>query len=175
MLMRRLLDGERFSHEGRFYTIHDALCEPRPVQPRLPILVGGSGPKKTLRTTARYADAWNTSGTLDEVREKVGDPRRALRRRRAATRRDRADRQLPDRHPRHREEARRASRAPRSTGPTPATVTRSSSVAGRASPTEIAAVPRRARLPTSSSGCPRPYDRETIERIGEVRALLGDA
>ena len=30
MLMRRLLDGERVSHEGRFYTIHDALCEPRP-------------------------------------------------------------------------------------------------------------------------------------------------
>jgi F420-dependent oxidoreductase-like protein len=71
MLLRRLLDGERFSHEGRFYTFHDALCEPRPIQKRLPILVGGSGPKKTLRTTARYADAWNTSGTVDEVRQKV--------------------------------------------------------------------------------------------------------
>ena len=63
MLMRRLLDGERFSHEGRFYTLDDALCEPRPVQPHLPILIGGSGPKKTLRTAARYADAWNTAGT----------------------------------------------------------------------------------------------------------------
>jgi F420-dependent oxidoreductase-like protein len=71
MIMRRLLDGERFSHEGRFYTLHDALCEPRPVQQKLPILVGGSGPKKTLRTTARYADMWNTSGTVDEVRQKV--------------------------------------------------------------------------------------------------------
>src|SRR4051812_24496952 len=71
MLLRRLLNGERFSHEGRFYTLHDALCEPRPIQKRLPILVGGSGPKKTLRTTARYADAWNTSGTVDEVRQKV--------------------------------------------------------------------------------------------------------
>jgi alkanesulfonate monooxygenase SsuD/methylene tetrahydromethanopterin reductase-like flavin-dependent oxidoreductase (luciferase family) len=70
MLLRRLLDGERFSHEGRFYTFRDALCEPRPVQDHLPILVGGSGPKKTLRTTARYADAWNTSGTVDELRTK---------------------------------------------------------------------------------------------------------
>jgi F420-dependent oxidoreductase-like protein len=71
MLMRRLLDGERVTHEGRFYTMHDALSQPRPVQPKLPILVGGSGPKKTLRTTARYADAWNTSGTVDKVRESL--------------------------------------------------------------------------------------------------------
>jgi F420-dependent oxidoreductase-like protein len=74
MLMRRLLDGERIArHDGRFYTFEDALCEPRPVQSRLPILVGGSGPRKTLRTAARYADAWNTSGWLEEVREKVGN------------------------------------------------------------------------------------------------------
>ena len=71
MLMRRLLDGERFSHEGRFYTFHDALCEPRPVQAHLPILVGGSGPKKTLRTVALRADGWNTSGTVEEVRAKL--------------------------------------------------------------------------------------------------------
>ena len=74
MLMRRLLDGERIEHhEGRFYRMHDALVAPRPVQPRLPILIGGSGPRKTLRTTALYADAWNTSGWLEEVREKVGN------------------------------------------------------------------------------------------------------
>ena len=68
MLIRRLLDGERFSHEGRFYTFHDALCAPRPIQHRLPILVGGSGPRKTLRTVALRGDAWNTAGTVDEVR-----------------------------------------------------------------------------------------------------------
>ena len=71
MLLRRLLDGERIAtHEGRFYTMRDALCEPRPVQPRLPILIGGSGPRKTLRTTARYADAWNAGGTAAELRAK---------------------------------------------------------------------------------------------------------
>ena len=71
MLMRRLLDGERFSHDGRFYTFDDALLAPRPVQSHLPILVGGSGPRKTLRTVALRADGWNTSGTVEEVRAKL--------------------------------------------------------------------------------------------------------
>lgn len=73
MLMRHLLDGERFSHEGRFYTFSDAVCEPRPVQAHLPILVGGSGPKKTLRTVALRADCWNTSGDVEEVRVKLAN------------------------------------------------------------------------------------------------------
>jgi alkanesulfonate monooxygenase SsuD/methylene tetrahydromethanopterin reductase-like flavin-dependent oxidoreductase (luciferase family) len=68
MLMRRLFAGELVTHEGRFYTFKDALCEPLPVQSRLPILIGGSGPKKTLRTTARYGDAWNTSGDVEGVK-----------------------------------------------------------------------------------------------------------
>ena len=71
MLMRRLFDGEQVSHEGRFYTLTDALCAPRPVQPHLPILIGGSGPRKTLRTVARYGDGWNTSGDVDTLRERL--------------------------------------------------------------------------------------------------------
>jgi len=66
-LIRRLLDGERVTHEGRFYAMHDALCAPLPIQPRLPILIGGSGPTKTLRTTARYADQWNGYGPPEKV------------------------------------------------------------------------------------------------------------
>lgn len=71
MLMRRLLDGERVDHDGPTYTFHDAICEPRPIQARLPILIGGSGRRRTLRTVALRADAWNTSGSIAEVRDAV--------------------------------------------------------------------------------------------------------
>ena len=66
-LIRRLLDGETVTHEGRFYTMHDAVCAPRPIQARLPILIGGSGPTKTLRTTARHADMWNGYGSPERI------------------------------------------------------------------------------------------------------------
>ncbi len=70
-VLRRLLDGETVTWDGPRYHLHEAFCRPRPIQPHLPILVGGSGPRKTLRTVATYADAWNTSGHLAEVTEKV--------------------------------------------------------------------------------------------------------
>jgi len=89
-LIRRLLDGERVTHEGRFYRFHEALCEPRPIRRPLPILIGGSGRQKTLRTTARYADRWNgygsperiaeTSAVLRERCEEIGRPFEAIRR-----------------------------------------------------------------------------------------------
>ena len=59
-VMRALWTEERANFSGKFYTIRDALCEPKPVQkPQIPIWVGGAGPQLTLRAVARYADGWN--------------------------------------------------------------------------------------------------------------------
>ena len=66
-LIRRLLDGERVTHDGRFYRFQDAVCAPPPVQPHLPILIGGSGPKKTLPLIARHGDLWNAYGTPEQL------------------------------------------------------------------------------------------------------------
>jgi alkanesulfonate monooxygenase SsuD/methylene tetrahydromethanopterin reductase-like flavin-dependent oxidoreductase (luciferase family) len=43
----------------------------RPIQERLPIMIGGGGERRTLRTTARYADMWHGFGTPEQVAHKV--------------------------------------------------------------------------------------------------------
>ena len=66
-IIRGLLDGETVSHRSEKYDFVDARHAPRPVQAHLPILIGGNGLKKTLRTVATYADMWNTMGALADV------------------------------------------------------------------------------------------------------------
>jgi F420-dependent oxidoreductase-like protein len=52
--------GERFSFEGRHYTVTDSPGLPKPAQsPRPPLIIGGAGHKRTPRLAARYADEYN--------------------------------------------------------------------------------------------------------------------
>ncbi len=57
--------------EGRTITVPEAICYPRPLQAKVPILIGGSGEKTTLRLVAQYADACNLFGDEATVRRKV--------------------------------------------------------------------------------------------------------
>ena len=56
---------------GRHLSVAAATCYPRPLQEHIPILVGGSGERRTLRLVARHADACNLFGDPDTVRRKV--------------------------------------------------------------------------------------------------------
>ena len=70
--MRQMLDGESVtSAAGGRYEFDDLRHAPAPIQPHLPIMIGGSGEKKTLRTVARYADMWNAMGTTELMAHKI--------------------------------------------------------------------------------------------------------
>ena len=72
-IVKDLWTQERTTFHGRFYDVTDALSEPKPVQrPRIPLWVGGSGEKLTLRVVAESADGWNTFyGPMEAYRHKL--------------------------------------------------------------------------------------------------------
>ena len=62
-----LLRGETVSYEGRHYRLAEARLRPRPVQsPRPPFMLGAHRPRM-LRICARFADLWNSGGTVGEM------------------------------------------------------------------------------------------------------------
>jgi F420-dependent oxidoreductase-like protein len=64
-----LLRQETTSLDGRHYQLTDAICEPKPVQDPLPLLIGGKG-DRMLGIVARYADEWNMWGLADTIDER---------------------------------------------------------------------------------------------------------
>jgi len=70
--MRQLLDGATVTSppDGK-YRFEDLRLLPAPIQSHLPIMIGGSGERKTLRSVAKYADMWNAMGSTDKLRHKI--------------------------------------------------------------------------------------------------------
>jgi F420-dependent oxidoreductase-like protein len=72
-------EGEQFNFEGKYYTVKDSPGLPKPAQrPRPPVLLGGSGPKRTPRLAARYADEFNVPfSSIDDTAAAFGRVRDA--------------------------------------------------------------------------------------------------
>jgi F420-dependent oxidoreductase-like protein len=58
-VISRMLGAGRATYEGEHASVHGAINEPKGIQPRIPIIVGGNGPNVTMRLAARFADELN--------------------------------------------------------------------------------------------------------------------
>lgn len=76
-ILKRMWGEERASFTGKFFSVEDAVCEPKPVR-RPPLLIGGGGERVLMGIVARHADIWNN---LAVFQSQLGDKVEALRRR----------------------------------------------------------------------------------------------
>jgi F420-dependent oxidoreductase-like protein len=70
-IIRGMLTQPKTTVHGKHYHVTDAMGLPKPVQPKLPILIGGVGEKVLLRIVAKHADMYNTSGTAEFLAGKI--------------------------------------------------------------------------------------------------------
>jgi len=70
-VMRLLWTTPVADFAGRYYRLEAARGEPKPLQARLPLLLGGRGERRTLRTVARHADRWNGSGSVEMLTRSI--------------------------------------------------------------------------------------------------------
>lgn len=71
-IIRAMWTQDRPSFEGKYHQIHEALCEPRPIQQPAPaIIVGGTGEQLSFPMIARHADGWDASLPIDAYAQKA--------------------------------------------------------------------------------------------------------
>ena len=180
-ICRGLLDGDAVTFGGTWFTTDGARNDPPPVQARLPLVIGGSGEKRTLRIVAETADIWNAdadtpesfarrNGILDghcqavgrdpaTIERTVGLPPPLIRASRAEAVDALTD--ILERHAVDRAAARRAAEASRFADTTDAVIATLSAY-------------RDAGASAVMFDFPPPYDRRTLDALaGPVRAALG--
>ena len=78
-VLHALFSGAPVDHDGTFYTLHGAQQNPRPLAGRVPIVIGGGGPRLTMPLVARHASWWNCPtyavDRLDDLRPLAGAAR----------------------------------------------------------------------------------------------------
>ncbi len=72
-IIKGMFTQEKTTLKGKHYNVVDAICNPKPMQKNLPLMIGGHGEKVLLKIVAKYADMWNM-GNADaaEMKRLIG-------------------------------------------------------------------------------------------------------
>ena len=72
-IIKSMFTQDKTTLKGKHYNVVDAVCNPKPIQKNVPLMIGGHGERVLLKIVAKHADMWNmTNADAAEMKRLIG-------------------------------------------------------------------------------------------------------